>query len=350
MPATYPQGFHSLSIEQILDNHPLVVAPELPVEAVIEQMSQVSGQGCDLAAVGLEAMHPEAETHVSCALIAKDNQLLGIFTERDVVRLVAEETNLTAVTIAEVMSQPLITLQRSDVHDVFTVLVTLRHHQIRQLPIVDDRGGLLGLVTQTGIRRALQPFNFLKLRRVGEVMAQPVIQAAASATLLDLARQMTQHRVSGIVITEAKQQGNLRPNVPIGIVTERDIVQFRTLGLLLAKTLAQTVMSAPLFLVHPQDTLWAAHQEMQRRHTRRLVVANEAGGLAGIVTQTSLLQLFDPLEMLTEIEQLQQVNGWQMAELSQANQQLQETNQALKTEMEEKRPVNAGLGICSSVF
>jgi PAS domain S-box-containing protein len=337
MPATYPQGFHSLSIEKILDNHPLVVAPELPVEAVIEQMSQVSGQGCDLAAVGLEAMHPEAETHVSCALIAKDNQLLGIFTERDVVRLVAEETNLTAVTIAEVMSQPLITLQRSDVHDVFTVLVTLRHHQIRQLPIVDDRGGLLGLVTQTGIRRALQPFNFLKLRRVGEVMAQPVIQAAASATLLDLARQMTQHRVSGIVITEAKQQGNLRPNVPIGIVTERDIVQFRTLGLSLAKTLAQTVMSAPLFLVHPQDTLWAAHQEMQRRHTRRLVVANEAGGLAGIVTQTSLLQLFDPLEMLTEIEQLQQVNGLQMAELSQANQQLQETNQALKTEMAERQ-------------
>ncbi len=337
MLATYSQGFHILTIEQILDPHPLVVAPDLPVEVVIEQMGQVSGQGCSLAAVGLEAMHPEAKTKFSCALVARDNQLLGIFTERDVVRLVAAEANLTAITIAEVMTQPLITLQRSAVHDVFTVLATLRQHQIRQLPIVDDRGGLLGLVTQTSIRRALQPFNFLKLRRVGEVMAQPVRQAAASANLLDLARQMTQHRVSCIVITEAKQQGSLRLDLPIGIVTERDIVQFRTLGLSLAKTLAQTVMSTPLFLVRPQDTLWAAHQAMQQWLTRRLVVANEAGGLAGVVTQTSLLQLFDPIEMLTEIEQLQQVNEAQTAELSQANQQLQATNQTLQAEMAERQ-------------
>ncbi|TVQ09087.1 MAG: PAS domain S-box protein [Leptolyngbya sp. DLM2.Bin27] len=337
MLATYCQGFHSLNIEQILDTHPLVVAPDLPVETVIEQMSQVSGQGCALATVELETMHPEAKTKFSCALIVQNHQLLGIFTERDVVRLVAAEANLTAITIAEVMTQPLITLQQSDVHDVFTVLATLRQHQIRQLPIVDDRGGLLGLVTQTSIRRALQPFNFLKLRRVGEVMAQPVMQAAASTSLLDLARQMTQQRVSCIVITEAKQQGSLQIDLPIGIVTERDIVQFRTLGLSLAKTLAQTVMSAPLFLVRPQDTLWAAHQAMQQRLTRRLVVANEAGGLAGIVTQTSLLQLFDPIEMLTEIEQLQQVNEAQTAELSQANQQLQATNQALQAEMAERQ-------------
>jgi two-component system sensor histidine kinase VicK len=337
MPAAYPQGFHILSIEQILDNHPLVVAPERPVEAVIEQMSQASGQSCNLAVIGLDAISPEVKSQFSCALVVSDNQLLGIFTERDVVRLVAEEANLSTVPIAEVMTQPLVTLQRSEAHDVFTVLATLRQHQIRQLPIVDDAGGLLGLVTQTSIRRALQPFNFLKLRRVGEVMAQPVMQATASTSLLNLARQMTQHQVSCIVITEAKRQGGLRLDIPIGIVTERDIVQFRTLGLSLATTLAQPVMSTPLFLVYPQDTLWAAHQEMQRRHTRRLVVANEAGGLAGIVTQTSLLKLFDPMEMLTEVEQLQQVNEAQTAELSQANQQLQETNQALRAEMAERQ-------------
>ncbi|WP_052049866.1 PAS domain S-box protein [Leptolyngbya sp. KIOST-1] len=342
MTTTYSQGFHSLSIEQVLDTRPLLVAPDLPVEAVIEQMSQVSGQGCDLGAIGLEAMPSEARpnvtrTGVSCALIVQDHQPLGIFTERDVVRLVAEEANLNAVTVAEVMTQPLITRQRSEVQDVFAVLAILRQHHIRQLPIVNDRGELLGLVTQSSIRRALQPLNFLKLRRVGEVMVQPVVQATAAANLLTLARQMTQHRVSCIVITEARRHGGLRTDVPIGIVTERDIVQFRTLGLSLAKTLAQTVMSTPLFLVRPQDTLWAAHQAMQQRLTRRLVVANEAGGLAGIVTQTSLLQLFDPIEMLTDIEQLQQVNEAQTAELRQANQQLQATNQTLKAEMAERQ-------------
>jgi PAS domain S-box-containing protein len=139
------------------------------------------------------------------------------------------------------------------------------------------------------------------------------------------------------VITQLKQQGGGQLVMPVGIVTERDIVQFRALGLPLAHTQAQTVMSTPLFLTYPQDALWTAHQEMHRRHTRRLVVANEAGGLAGIITQSSLLQMLDPIEMLAEIEQLQQLSEAQSADLDEANRHLQETNQALQAEMAERQ-------------
>ena len=337
MPAVNSWAFQLLSVEHILDHHPLVVSPATPVERVIDQMSQAAEQGCDLAVIGLEERLPHAKNQFSCALIMQNQQLLGIFTERDVVRLVAEQADLSTVTIAEVMTQPLITFKRSQAHNIFMVLAIIKQHQIRQLPIVDDAGALLGLVTQTSIRRALQPFNFLKLRRVGEVMTRQVIQAAASISLLDLARRMNQYQVSCIVITQFTPQGGEQLAVPIGIVTERDIVQFRSLGLSLAQTRAQTVMSTPLFLTYPQDALWAAYQEMQRRHTRRLVVANEAGGLAGIITQSSLLQMFDPVEMLAEIEQLQQLSEAQSTELSAANHQLQETNQALQAEMAERQ-------------
>lgn len=343
MPAAKPRAFQLLTVDQILADRPLVVTPEMSVEAVIAQMGQVSGRGCDLVPTGLNALPPEAKMQYSCALVVIDNQLLGIFTERDLVRLVAEEADLSAVAIAEVMSQPLITLPRSRADTVFTVLATMRHHGIRHLPIVDTAGGLVGLVSQTSIRQTLQPFNFLKLRRVGEVMTREVVQAQASATLLDLARQMTQRRVSCIVITQSTAQRGLEINAPIGIVTERDIVQFRSLGLSLAETRAEMVMSAPLFLANPPDTLWAAHQEMQRRHTRRLVVADEAGGLAGIVTQASLLQIFDPLEMLADIEQLQTWGEAQADDLKEANQQLQDTNQALQVEMTERRRLEAVL-------
>ena len=337
MPIANSWAFQLLSVEQILDKHPLVVSPETAVESVIEQMYQAVGQGCDLAVAELEASPHPAHKQFSCALIMQDHQLLGIFTERDVVRLVAEQTDLAAVTIAEVMTQPLITLQRSDAHSVFTVLAIMRQQRIRQLPIVDDAGVLLGLVTQMSIRRALQPFNFLKLRRVGEVMTRQVIQSEASTSLLDLARCMTQHQVSCIVITQTKPHEGSRLVEPIGIVTERDIVQFRALGLSLAQTQAQTVMSTPLFLAYPRDTLWATHQEMQRRHTRRLVVANEAGDLAGIVTQSSLLQIFDPIEMLAELEQLQQLIEAQNTDLNKANRQLQATNQILQAEIAERQ-------------
>ena len=337
MPTANSWAFQLLSVEQTLDEQPLIVSPATTVARVIEQMHQAVGQGGALAVTELEASHHPAHRQFSCALIMQDQQLLGIFTARDVVRLVAEQTDLTAVTIAEVMTQSLITLTRSQAHSIFVVLAIMKQHRIRQLPIVNDAGALLGLVTQTSIRRALQPFNFLKLRRVGEVMTRQVIQAAASTSLLDLARRMTQRRVSCIVITQTHSPGSSRLVAPMGIVTERDIVQFRALGLSLAQTQAQEVMSTPLFLTYPQDTLWAAHQEMQRRHIRRLVVANEAGGLAGIITQSSLLQILDPIEMLAEIEQLQQLVEVQSTDLNEANDQLEATHQTLQSETAERQ-------------
>ena len=40
---------------------------------------------------------------------------------------------------------------------------------------------------------------------------------------------------------------------PIGIITERDIIQFQILELNLGKIQAQTLMSTPLFLVSPSE-------------------------------------------------------------------------------------------------
>ena len=165
MPAANSWAFKLLSLEHILDDHPLVVSPTTSVEQVIAQMSQTAGQGCDLGGSELEGPLSSAKSKFSCALIMREQQLLGIFTERDVVRLVAEQTDLSSVTIAEVMTQSLITLARSQAQSVFAVLTIMKQYRIRQLPIVDDAGALLGLVTQSSIRRALQPFNFLKLRR-----------------------------------------------------------------------------------------------------------------------------------------------------------------------------------------
>ena len=64
-------------------------------------------------------------------------------------------------------------------------------------------------------------------------------------------------------------------------------------------------MSTPLFLLNPEDSLWMAHEEMQRRHVRRLVVSWDWGRGLGIVTQTSLLRVFDPIEMYGVTETLQ---------------------------------------------
>jgi signal transduction histidine kinase len=111
--------------------------------------------------------------------------------------------------------------------------------------------------------------------------------------------------------------------IPVGIVTERDLVQFQALQLDLGKMQAKDVMSSPLFSLSPEDSVWFAHEEMQRRRVRRLVVSSAEGYLLGLVSQTSLLQALHPTEMYGAIETLQEVVENRTKELQEANEQLQ---------------------------
>ena len=340
-PKEQPKNLQLLNLEQVLDRQPLRVSPETAIADVIECMGIVDS----LLQQNTESSASEFNVvgRFSCALIVSADRLLGIFTERDLVRLVAENVDLRTMPISAAMTQPVRVLKRTQIKNVFTVLSYLKQNRIRQVPIVEDSGLLIGIVTQTTMRQAMQPFHFLKVRQVGDVMSTKVVTALPTQNLTVIAQQMHQRRVSCVVITDAKCQSGQSLKNPIGIITERDIVQFQAMGLPLSKTLAQDVMSTPLFLVSPQDTLWSVNRTMEARHTRRLVVGDESGRLVGIVTQTSLLEPLDPLQMLEELEQLQTLSETQTEHLAQANFQLQQTNQVLQKEVDERRRLESAL-------
>lgn len=244
---------------------------------------------------------------MSCVLIVDNSQLLGIFTERDIVKLTAAETDFRGLTIGEVMVHPVITLSEIAFQDIFAAVFLFRRYRIRHLPIVNELNQCVGIVSPESIRRALRPSNLLKLRRVSDVMSRQVIQANLTTSVLRLAQLMAEQRVSCVVIIEQPSQLDEDScGVPVGIVTERDIVQFQSLGLNLSNITAQMVMSTPLFLLSPEDSLWMAHQEMQQRRVQRLVVSWDWGKKLGIITQTSLMRIFDPIEMYAALEILQQ--------------------------------------------
>lgn len=318
----------TLKLDQVLNAAPLQVADNASVASVVELMSQSIGHWCSLDRARSSAAYG------NYALVMADQQLLGIFTERDLVRLVAEDIDLSLLEISAVMTQPVKTVTYAEASRIFSVLAILRQYQIRQLPVVDEVGNLLGVVSQTAICRALRPLNLFKLRYVSDVMSRSVVTAGMHETLFALVRRMAEYRVNCVVITERYQPDGLS-EVPLGIVTDRDILQFRALGLPLQQTLAQSVMSPSLSLLRAQDSLWMVHQQMQRHYAQRLVVADANGGLAGIVSQTDLLQPLDPVEMLAEIEQIQPINEQKTSLISQTHQQLQtEIEQRQRLEME----------------
>ena len=357
-----PNGLplQSLALDPAIDSHFLTVAPDTPLVDVLALMSRfrsctlpISHLGTDPDALNTqideiycicqegETAFDVADTAGGCVLVIEESQLVGVFTERDIVRLTATGISLTSVKIADVVTRPVVTLRQSQGHDVFTALGLFRQHRIRHLPIVDEQGRPLGIVTHDSVRRALQPVNLLtRLRYVKDVMTTQVIHAPETSSVLELAKLMTEHQVSCIVICQpsvvtgqSSQELNLQPPnlqpptiqkqlIPVGIVTERDIVQFQALELDLSRMPAKDVMSTPLFCLQPSASLWLAHEEMHQRHVRRIIVAGSQGELVGIVSQTSLLQVLNPADMYGVIELLQQAVEEQTSELKKTNEQL----------------------------
>lgn len=85
------------------------------------------------------------EKHVGCVvLIDEDKKCIGIFTERDALRLVAENVQLDQP-LVKVMTRNVVTIQEnSSINEVRRVICA---HRIRHLPVVDQKGRLVGLLS-----------------------------------------------------------------------------------------------------------------------------------------------------------------------------------------------------------
>ncbi|TAF08963.1 MAG: CBS domain-containing protein [Nostocales cyanobacterium] len=261
----------------------------------------------------------------TCILVLDNQQLVGLLTERDLVRLAAQQRNLRDTKVCEVMTWKLITCREWEAREPMKLIQLLQQHRIRHLPVLNEQDQLVGLVTPSSIRSVLQPLDLLKCRHVREVMAKNVIHAPPTATVMELAQLMNSHHVSCVVIGDEVQPGKI---LPLGIVTERDIVQFQTLEMNLSKFPAQQLMSSPLLLVNPDDSLWETHQAMQQRNMRRFVVADKEGHLVGILTQTNIFQAVDVKELHKIIvilqEQVEKLENEKLDLLKRLNCDLQE--------------------------
>ncbi len=361
------------SLKDAIERKPLIVTPDTPVVEVIGLMSQGWVGNCMLD--NYDSTSDDnliiQEHSKSSVLVIDDSQLVGIFTERDVVRLIADGIMLQGITIAEVMSRELVVLKTNDTsQDIFAARNLMRQHDIRHLPIMDECDQVLGTISSEGIRRVLRPTQWLRFCRVREVMNVQIVHVLPTVSVLDAIKLMISHRVSCVVIVrEARENEEYSDTgasvlLPIGIITERDILQFQRLELNLESTQVQALMSTPLFLVNPEDSLWSVHSLMQQHRVRRLVVAGSQAELMGIITQTSLLQALDPTEMYgvlelleqkvkeleTERRELSQSYTTQSQLYQQTQKALEERQQIEKALREEKNLISAILNVAGALI
>ncbi|RCJ15305.1 histidine kinase [Nostoc sp. ATCC 43529] len=158
------------TLYHVINRTPLTINPDSYVVEAIVLMSQAR---CNKYAatslnISLDLSLPE-QSLTDCVLVMEAGQLLGIFTQKDVVKLIASGIDLSTATMAQVMTQPVVTLRESDSQDIFMALSLLRHHQIHHLPVLDDGGQLVGIISEANL---LQAFDLVKMAGVVEGLQQ----------------------------------------------------------------------------------------------------------------------------------------------------------------------------------
>ncbi|MDB9492035.1 PAS domain-containing protein [Dolichospermum circinale CS-534/05] len=282
--------------------NPLLATADTTVREAVVQMSGIAVNTLWLTVPAVCSIpqtannyleHLQIQACCSCVLIVENNRPVGIFTQQDVVELSIQKPNLEDLALREVMTHPVITLQESKFTDLFFTLNLLQHHRIRHLPLVDEENQLVGLLTYESLRQILRPVDLLRLRLVHEVMTTNVLCAPANVSILAIARLMAENQVSSVMIVETPAS----LTIPLGMVTEHDIVQLKALSVNFDTCLAQTVMSTPVFCVTVDESLWNVQQIMEQRFIQRLAVTGSKGELVGIVTHSSILEALNPWEL-----------------------------------------------------
>jgi signal transduction histidine kinase len=117
-------------------------------------------------------------------LALSNHQLRGIVTKHDLIKPWAAGHQLNDLSIADVMTAPVVTLPAVEFTNVSTALNLLQTHQIKYLPLVDDRQAVVGLLRYDQL---LQCAHLPQLQRRIKSLEQQVAILEASTDYIGMA-------------------------------------------------------------------------------------------------------------------------------------------------------------------
>jgi len=95
--------------------------------------------------------------------VVEGEKLVGTVTDRDIaIRVVAEGRSPESVTVGEIASRELVTIDPQQ--DLDEALRLMARHQVRRLPVVEEDGKLVGIVAQADVAKRASE------ERTGEVV------------------------------------------------------------------------------------------------------------------------------------------------------------------------------------
>ncbi|MDQ7830812.1 MAG: CBS domain-containing protein [Desulfovibrionaceae bacterium] len=254
--------------------------------------------------------------NISCLLVTRGDMPVGILTERDLARFLERVGGeVEGYQVRDVMSAAVVTILESE--DLFAAYSLMCGKNIRHLVVVDEQGRAVGIKTFSDLMRRLGEEYLSEIKTVGEVMTRNVLTLGPDQTVRQALQVMGQRGVSCVLVVEG--------DIPVGILTERDLARLVSFDRSAGAREVQEVMSAPVSSIGPETYAFEAVARMESQGVRHQAVTDEAGRLLGLITQTDLVAT-----LVNRYAQLEFMVRKRTRQLVRKNEELEYSNQQLR--------------------
>lgn len=229
----------------------------------------------------LDALTRMRSKSVSSVLVVENGAILGIITERDIVRAVHTHGDLRSMGCTDLMQSPVVSVRPST--PCLQAYHQMADRGIRHLAVTDEQDQVLGLVSEGDLLRDFGIEYYMNFKNIGGVMRTDVCLISATAIVADAVEMMIENHQSCVLVVD-----NLKR--PIGVLTERDVVRLCSDHAQAELLIIKEVMHSPVKTARSSGLLHEAVALMASAHIRRLVIVDNEDAICGVLTHHEIVR------------------------------------------------------------
>ncbi len=215
----------------------------------------------------------------SIVIVDSFKKPIGIFTERDSLRIIANKA-LNKSLLSEVMTSNVFTIPIDVyIHDAY---VLMEQKGFRHLIVVDAKGIFRGVITEGDFLRHMGFEEAIQDKNISEAMSESILTIDNNTSIIQTAELMSNQKCDYAIVLQEK--------IPKAIVTEREITLYCSQNIIHSDTNISAISQYTLHTIDKNRSLQEASSLMQGHSVHQLIVINDKKELIGLLTRHDILK------------------------------------------------------------
>ena len=223
--------------------------------------------------------HMQNNAVSSIVIVDSKNQPIGIFTEHDAIKAIANSLQKTTL-LSEVIAGNLFMI-KEDVymHDAY---IMMQNKGYRHIIVINKNDEFIGVVSEGDFLRHIGYIDIGTLKAVEDIMNEAPLMIESDTLIVDVAKMMSErHADTAIVMKSLKAHG---------VVRERDVTRYYANKNFSLEANVKEIIQEDLHFVVKSIPLQKAAEMMEKHGIHQLVVADSQEKIIGIINRHEVLK------------------------------------------------------------